>query len=433
MNRRRLLSLLLVTSCCGLVGSPLTRADRLHLEGGGVIHVSHWWMDGDRLIYENGSGTVGIPRSMVVRIEPTEVVDPEPTPASRARQRPADSGPDESAKRAEALERFRQGREALDRREYEFASSRFLEALDADPRLSQARVGYALSQLAIGHDGLALSVVHEGLALDPDNAHLHELLGDLRDREERVGEALESWKAAFALEPSDRLREKILKAGRELHAGGDFAFSTTSHFNVRYNAAVDRELASAVVDYLEQQYWVLSDLFRHAPPQPITVLLYPTRQFRDVTLSPDSVAGVYDGKIRVPLGGLDRIGPQAQGVLAHELAHAVVFSKTRGNCPRWLHEGLAQLAENRRLDEQELRAVARLLGEGEPADWESRGFSYPAALSLTRYLETRRGIDGLADLLDHLARGEKLDDALERVYGEDHAVLCRRWARELER
>ena len=55
-----------------LVASLPASADRLHLDGGGVIETPRWWVEGDTLIYENAVGTVGLPRSIVVKIEPTE-------------------------------------------------------------------------------------------------------------------------------------------------------------------------------------------------------------------------------------------------------------------------------------------------------------------------------------------------------------------------
>jgi len=416
------------------IASAPALADLLHLEGGGVIATEHWWVEGDTILYESGSGTVGIPRSLIVRIEPGDDA-PAAAPAPEPQALPTAESDLSSRTRAARVERamkaFEQGKAALEARDFESAGTRFLEAIREEPSLAAARIGYALSQIALGRDGLALSVVLEGLRLDDTNPQLHEVLGDLRNREERVEDALSSWRRAFALSPDDRLREKILKAERELQASRDLAFATTPHFNVRYDAVVDVDLANAVIDYLEEQYWVLAERLGHAPTQPITVLLYPTRQFRDVTRSPETVAGLYDGKIRVPLGGLHRIDPRARAVLVHELTHAVVHSKTRGNCPRWLHEGLAQLSEDRPVGAAEQEELRRVLGGPTPPSWEGDDFSYPAALSLVRFLQQLRGDDGLADLLARLGDGLALDGALHDVYGSDYAELCRHWARSV--
>jgi len=234
-----------------------------------------------------------------------------------------------------------------------------------------------------------------------------------------VQEAVAAWRRAFEIAPSDRVRDKILRGERELSAGRDYAFAPAQHFTVRYSGAQSPEVASEIVAYLETRYRDLATLFHHAPSQPITVLLYPGQEFRDVTQVGEEVLGVYDGKIRVPLGGLTRLDENGKRVLAHELTHAFVHAKTRGNCPRWLHEGLAQYVEGRPRSRADARLVRAM---------ETGGFSYPAALSLTDFLVAERGFDLLVGVLDRLAGGEGIDPALRAVYGDDYQGICRRWA-----
>ncbi|HKQ61351.1 MAG TPA: tetratricopeptide repeat protein, partial [Candidatus Polarisedimenticolaceae bacterium] len=320
------------------------------------------------------------------------------------------------------------GRRALERGDFATASTVFSELWREQPDSAVAATGYALAELQLGHDGRALSIVIDALNRHPDNAELHELLGDLRNRDERVDAALREWREAFKRSPNDRLREKILKGEREQHAGGGYDLAATAHFNLRYDGDVDQALAQQLLDFLEDQYWSLTETFDHAPDQPVTVLVYPLQQFRDVTQTPEWVGGLYDGKIRVPLGGLRRIDARAAAVLRHELTHAVVHSLAHGRCPRWLHEGLAQRSEGHVPSPAERRQVAQRLSEGDPARWEDRGFSYPLALSLTRYLEREYGFHAVLRVLDRLGDGLSLDAALHEVCGLDYASLCRRWA-----
>ena len=220
----------------------------------------------------------------------------------------------------------------------------------------------------------------------------------------------------------------MLKAERELQAGRDYALSTSSHFNLRYDGQVDLDLADAMTEFLEELYWEMADTFDLAPRQPITVVLYPEQEFRDVTQLPEWVGGVYDGKVRVPLGGLRRLDPIARRLLTHELTHAFVHAKSRGRAPRWLHEGLAQRLEGRRLSVRDRQGIVQRLRESPPAEWESRGFSYPIALSLASHLEQRSGFHGLLRVLEGLGEGDDLDVALRSVYSADYDELCRRWA-----
>jgi tetratricopeptide (TPR) repeat protein len=430
--RRLLLAGTAAALALSVATSAPALADRLHLDSGRAIDTSSWWIEGDWLMYESADGTIGIPRSAVVKIDAGgEPSSPSGWNAPAGPVSTSGGQTDVGADPDRVRELLEQGKDALDAREFERASSSFLELVNVAPHLHTARVGYAVAEIALGRDGLALSVIQDGLAEEPDQPELLELLGDLRNREERVEDALQSWRRAFELKPGDRLREKILQAERELHANRDYDFAASSHFNLRYDGNVDLGLASAMMDYLEEQYWILSDLYHHSPPQPITVQLYPKREFRDVTRAPEWVGGLYDGKIRVPLGGLNRLDPRARGVLRHELAHAVIHSKTRGNCPRWLHEGLAQIAEGKPLRDADQETIAATLARIEPSEWERRGFSYPMALSLTRYIERRQGIEGLVYVLQHLGEGQPLDDALRSVYGQSHAELCADWARAM--
>jgi tetratricopeptide (TPR) repeat protein len=408
------------------------RADRLHLDNGGHIDVDRWWLEGDVVVYEADGGTVGIARAMVVRIEAgpaparrqESVPSSGPTPSGPARR---DTDDDVSATR----ENLRRAQDALEQRDFELASSYYLTLIQDQPELYVARVGYAVSEIELGRDGLALSVVLDGISRQPDRAELHILLGELRYREERLDDALRCWRRAFELDPDDKLRDRILKVERELHTSRYYDFASSSHFNLRYDGSVDLDLATAVIEHLEEQYWVVTESFRHSPGQPITVQLFPEREFREVTRAPDWAGGLYDGKIRVPLGGLTRLTTDAKHVLTHELTHAVVHSKSRGNAPRWLQEGLAQMAEGKRPLRRDLQSIAKQLNQLPPDQWGSLEFSYPLSLAVCQYLSTRSGFDSLVELVERLGGGAGTDEALREVYGQDYGEICRDWGRSL--
>jgi tetratricopeptide (TPR) repeat protein len=422
-------------ACLLLASVPAARADRLVLERGGTIEVDHWWIEGSTLWYEGPAGAIGIPRSLVVRIERSGEGAAEPGWESMRppRQLPPDAAPETPSPPRTQLELLEHGRAALLARDFATASGAFERLLQADPLLRPARVGLAVARLAEGRDSEALPVVTEGLALDPASPELHELMGDLRDREERMEDALRSWKEAYRLVPGERLAEKIRRAERELEAGRDYLFAATAHFNLRYDGRLDPRLAAEIADYLETRYRDLTGHLRHAPARPITVLLYPSQEFRDVTRAPEGIDGLYDGKIRLPLGGLRKLDPRARGLLSHELAHAVLNSKTRGNCPRWLHEGLAQRFEGRPSTRAERVRLARHLAAGGAPFLPEPEIFYPASLSFTTWLEVRRGWQGLVELLERLGEGHHTDEALRTVYGLAGDELEQEWRNALLR
>ena len=414
----------------GIVATTLllasaARADRLHLEGGGVVEADRWWIDGDTLHVESAEGTVGLPRSLLLRVERTDGKPASPTAAPKA------SVKIEAKDKDDAVRLMEEGNAAFQARDFETASRRFREVVRLRPDAVGSRVGFAAAEIALGREYGALPVVLDGLARHPESAELHELLGDLRNREERLADALSSWRESFRLAPSDRLRERIEKAERELHASRDYAFTAAPHFNLRYDGEIDPDLAAAVLEALESTYAELSSTYRHAAGAPITVLLYPKQTFRDVTQSAENVVGLFDGKIRIPLGGLSRINPQVERVLAHELTHAIVQAKTRGNCPRWLHEGLAQLSEPRPLSRSDRIKLARTVRPENPDTWPDAAFTYPMALAFTLHLQEQRGHDVLVSVVERLGEGAALDEALSTYYGRDYAGCVREWAETL--
>lgn len=406
------------------------RADKLHLKGGGVLEADRWWIEGDTLHVESAGGTIGIPRDDLVRVEETA---PKP-PRSEKPSAPADAAsrhPAHPAPSPEAVTLMHEANAALAARDFDTATLKFFEVIRLAPAETGPRVGYAIAEMALGRDAMALPVVLDGLAQDPSSAQLQEILGDLRDRDERVEDALTAWRESFRLAPTDRVRDKIVKAEREQAAGRNYAFSAAAHFNMRFDGDLDQDLVASITDFLEDKFRDFSGTYQHAPSQPITVLLYPQQAFHDVTQVGSEIVGLYDGKIRVPLGGLRRLDPDAEKVLAHELTHAFVQSKTRGNCPRWLHEGLAQMAEPRTLRRSQRLELARSVRADAPATWPDAAFSYPKALSLVRFLEARRGFDVLVGVLGRLGDGDSLDTALGAFYGGSYADLAREWAASL--
>jgi len=177
---------------------------------------------------------------------------------------------------------------------------------------------------------------------------MHSLLGDVYNSEERTEEALREWQRAYELKPDAPLKAKIDKLGREHSIDGAYRQSEAAHFTLKYDGERGGpDLGGQILDDLESEFKSLETRFEYYPLAPIIVIVYPQRQFYEATQADSNVAGLYDGKIRVPIGGLRQITPEARHVLLHELAHAFIAGKSRGTAPRWLHEGLAQQIEGK--------------------------------------------------------------------------------------
>jgi tetratricopeptide (TPR) repeat protein len=323
------------------------------------------------------------------------------------------------------------GRRRLEARRFDEAVERFRSALSYDEALEPARVGLAIALLRTEQHEYVLSETLAGLARHPQSADLHLLHGEALYRLNRFDEAAAAWRQSLALRPDPDLERRLASVERERAGTSTFRTSEAPHFTLQYDgerlpAAVEEEIVAA----LEEGYEEFARTLDHLPEATITVILYTRQMFRDITEAPSGVEGIFDGKVRLPMGGLGRVSPAARAVIRHELAHAFVHSKTRGAAPRWLHEGIAQWLEPRsaRTHGARLAREARQRPPGAPVP-----FSYPSALSQVEYLVEAYGAHELLDLLDRLRDSGSVDAALRDTYRFDTLGLGAEWAQWLAR
>lgn len=472
----------LVPAFLALVFCGTSRADILHLKDGRSIPVESWEYKGDSVVFEIKGGSVTIPRSLLERVEvttppaapptspaaPSEnprstpaqpALPPSPHPARKAPAPPApaphvDSDATEDKmerdleKMSRSLKDFPQQREemskqialgwselaakALDRGDMAVAQTRFGEALTYDPRCLPALRGLTAVYLKQGKDQYARSQVEEGLLSYPKDPDLHYLLGEVHYEQENLRDAISEWETSLSLKSDPRVAARLQKARREFAVDEGYQRKETAHFTFRYeeSGTIPESLASPLRDYLEEEYSALCDRFQFVPTAPLVVILYPSREFHEVTQEPASVLGLFDGKIRIPLGGVKSLSPPLRAVLVHELTHAFVFGKSGGNCPRWLQEGLAQLMEGRAIAASDERALARDLAATQGRSWYD-GFSYVSSLSFTRYLADQYPFQIFLEALDRMKSGDSAEAALKESTREDFDQLQKGWADHL--
>ncbi len=158
--------------------------------------------------------------------------------------------------------------------------------------------------------------------------------------------------------------------------------------------------------------------------------------------SPDAAADLpghyHDGIVRLRHETLLREA-ELRRVLRHELTHAVIDSRTRGNCPHWLQEGIAQFldgtdvvaVENRlRRDAFALVPLFRIEGPFGDRDAASREQAYRQSASAVSFLVARIGRSGLLFLIRRLGEGRPFDRALLEA-GLSYAELQQAWETSL--
>jgi len=163
-------------------------------------------------------------------------------------------------------------------------------------------------------------------------------------------------------------------------------------------------------------------------------VLYASEDFHDVTQTPGWTAGVYDGRIKLPVGGLAETDRDVlERTLRHEYGHVLVHQLARGRCPVWLNEGVAIWSEEDR--------------DGDRADWALHGIAgkrlfrladlagpftrlpadrvpvaYAQSYLAVRALVDRHGAQRLRALLEQIGNGASFERAYrDTLYGDPAA------------
>jgi hypothetical protein len=160
--------------------------------------------------------------------------------------------------------------------------------------------------------------------------------------------------------------------------------------------------------------------------------------FSEVTRSPAWVAASYDGKIRVPVGGLagasdaEQLGP----ILAHELTHAFVRANVPGALPLWLEEGLAGHFQGMTAEDAQRALRERGLRFARLADVSASlrggpdvGAAYAAAALAVAEMVRMDGFWLPRRTLEKVAAGVAFPEAFRAVAGIDLGEFEERWVR----
>jgi tetratricopeptide (TPR) repeat protein len=255
----------------------------------------------------------------------------------------------------------------------------------------------------------------------------------------RLGDEQRGWKLAAEVYEADgynvlahnlvNLKER-LDQFRTLEADG---------FVVRMEAREAAIYGTRVVNLLQRARQILCEKYDLQIEQPVVVEIFPRQEdFAIRTFGMPGGAGflgVCFGRV------ITANSPASQGehpsnwqsVLWHEFCHVVTLQKTRNKMPRWLSEGISVYEERQQNQTwgqvltpryramilgDELTPVSRLSGAFlQPKSPLHLQFAYYESSLVVEYLVETYGLDAVRRLLDDLATGLEINDALERHAG----------------
>jgi tetratricopeptide (TPR) repeat protein len=266
----------------------------------------------------------------------------------------------------------------------------------------------------------------------------YEILGEVYYSWNRLEEAVLAWEHFRELGGDNPVTlQRLSRARQELSLASGQRSLEGEGFSLFWDPSIDAKDVARISDRLAESYREQSAFFGRRLPTSQIVILYSGRAYFSLVSVPDWVSGMFDGKIRVSLDPDGGLSPELVAVLSHELAHAFVRHVSADRAPGWLHEGLAQWWEGRRLMTSEIReafrgrsphTLAELNGNlARRADRAAARTNYVEALGLVEYLVERSGSGAVACFTRDLGEGRSLAEALRLEFGLTPDELFRRW------
>ena len=336
------------------------------------------------------------------------------------------------------------GVEMMKAGDYQTARKSFEQALRYDNSSSDVHLGLGIAYFHLLDDRYAEKELSKAVAINPKASVAYQYLGELYYRKDDLETAVSYWEKAVALNPSATdLRTRLDRIRREHKAEQNFNRDTSSHFLIKYEGREKIEAGRIVSRILEDAYGEVGRALSYYPDQEIQVLLYSGQQFQEVTDAPGWSGGVYDGKIRLPIGGIEQETPALRKLLYHEYTHAVVRSITP-RCPAWLNEGLAQYFEGRQIDGGQRELLRKYAQAGKlPSLTQMEGSfmglasgqarnAYLFSLSSVIYMIDSFRMYRVKMVLDELARGADTSNSLSKGILVSYEDFELGWKRSLE-
>jgi tetratricopeptide (TPR) repeat protein len=265
--------------------------------------------------------------------------------------------------------------------------------------------------------------------------------GDLAD-------AVSYWRRASDKNPGNTaIKSLIEKAERELPVESKMDKGYSSMFDLSFDAELPPGLSAEVLDALESAYNSVGADLGLFPTARIPVLLYTKSDYRSVTAGPDWSGGLYDGKIRLPVGGISTLTPQLRGVIFHEYTHVLIAQLTHGNIPTWLNEGLAEIEGRKQFSHPgielakaarggKLLSAATLTGPFTSMSGGEAAVAYEQSHSMANYMVSHYGWYKIQAILKGLGEGAKMEAAVASALSDwslDLPAVYREWRDSLNR
>jgi tetratricopeptide (TPR) repeat protein len=340
------------------------------------------------------------------------------------------------------------GHQFFKQKRYEQADEHFVKAMELYPEEAVYSLLRGICNYHLKKYDVARYELEQAKGRSSESAEVLYYLGLVEYETENQARAMELWEQALKLSPGRReIIDLLAKTRKETAVESGMDRGHSSRFDLTYDSGVDKRFALAILDVLESAANQIGAELGLFPEARVPVAIYKRNDFKTVTDSPDWSGGFYDGKIRLPFGSLNEVTPPIRGVLFHEYAHVVVFELTRGNCPLWLNEGIAEMF-GRMQHNRSMPEFGRAARNGSFSDFKKleAGFNslsssnaalaYQQSYALVNYTVTRYGWHRIKQILSGLGKGMTIEVAISEAlkdYSLGYDSLIKEWRESVDR
>jgi tetratricopeptide (TPR) repeat protein len=300
-----------------------------------------------------------------------------------------------------------------------------------------------ITQLREGDYAAAAATLEHSLQLAPNDPNALLALAEAYLKQDQRPQALDLLQRAkeAGVHNSD-LDKKVERLSREVDAEWDFVQTESAHFRVSFADSEDARAVRVVLAALEEAYFTVGSKFADYPSDRTPVVLYTQQDFHNITQTPGWAGAAFDGRIKLPVRGLQADDAQLPRVVRHEYAHSLITALSAGRAPIWLNEGLAVWAEEaeegerqawaeQKIAGQELFTLAQLNGSFVELPTARAEVAYAQSYLAVRALIDQYGARKIPALLTNVGRNRTLSDAFAATYPGDLASFEERWLRGL--
>lgn len=217
-----------------------------------------------------------------------------------------------------------------------------------------------------------------------------------------------------------------------------------SHFTVKFEGGENSDIGHMISIIMEEAYVKVGSDIGYYPEDRIEAVLYTQQQFADVTRTPGWAGALYDGRIKIPVGGITSRTSLLERVLFHEYAHALVHRLSYGKAPVWLNEGIAQHVEGA-LNENINEVLSFVAKTEKPLPLRAfensfMGFNttqamvaYSVSLSATEYIINEFGMSAVKRILENVGAGKSMEQAISSSIYISYEDMQKNWFMALKK